>query len=134
MAASCLFCKIVKGEIPCEKIMETEHSFSFMDINPLAPKHCLVIPKQHGVKLCDIDDAHLADLLPVAKKVAAAIGCTNYNLLQNNGREAHQAVDHVHFHIIPKPDASRGLGISWPSKETDKAEIAKNAEEIRAAL
>ncbi|KAF9401278.1 Adenosine 5'-monophosphoramidase [Mortierella sp. AD011] len=59
----------------------------------------------------------MADLLPTAKKVAEAIGCKEYNVLQNNGRLAHQAVDHVHFHVIPKPNENEGLVMEWKQKD-----------------
>lgn len=71
-----------------------------MDIGPIAPKHCLVIPKYHGAKLTDIPDDHLEELLPIAKKLAKASGAEQYNILQNNGRLAHQQVDHVHCAYI----------------------------------
>lgn len=59
-----------------------------------------MIPKTHAVKLHDVPDAELAELLPVAKKIALAVGAENYNVLQNNGRIAHQVVDHVHIHMV----------------------------------
>lgn len=78
------------------KLYETEHSFAFMDIGPIAPYHSLVIPKYHATKLHEMPDEYLSELLPIAKKIAKAIGAPDYNILQNNGRAAHQAVDHVH--------------------------------------
>jgi diadenosine tetraphosphate (Ap4A) HIT family hydrolase len=67
-----------------------------MDVGPVAPKHSLVIPKHHAAKLHELPDEHLSELLIVAKKIALATGAEDYNILQNNGRAAHQAVDHVH--------------------------------------
>jgi len=122
---SCIFCRIVKGEIPSFKIVETakrhyfirinadDISYAFLDIQPLSRGHALVIPKEHGIKFHELSDDTLADLLPVAKKVALALGIKDYNLLQNNGtsvvmaklttgRIAHQVVDHVHFHVPAK--------------------------------
>ena len=84
-----------------------------------------------------LSDESLADLLPVAKKVALAVGAENYNILQNNGREAHQVVDHVHFHIIPKKsmqDESEGLVIGWPTHETPKDELKAYAEDLRSKM
>ena len=95
-----IFCKIVAGKIPSKKLYETEKTFAFLDIGPIAPKHCLVIPKYHGAKLTDIPDDHLEELLPIAKKLAKASGAEQYNILQNNGRLAHQQVDHVHCAYI----------------------------------
>ncbi|KZP13914.1 HIT-like protein [Athelia psychrophila] len=133
---SCIFCKIIKGEIPSYKLIETELSFSFLDIGPLAKGHALVIPKYHAEKLHELPDEYLADALPVAKKIALAQGVTNYNILQNNGRIAHQLVDHVHFHIIPKPSDSEeeGLVIGWPTQEIPKDELAQYYEELKRKL
>ncbi|KAJ3012582.1 UNVERIFIED_CONTAM: Adenosine 5'-monophosphoramidase [Siphonaria sp. JEL0065] len=124
VAADCLFCKIVKGVIPCHKVAETATTLAFLDINPLSSGHTLVIPKYHAQFMHQLPDESLADLLPVAKKVALAQGpADNYNILQNNGRLAHQAV-------IPKPNKAEGLEISWPSKPTDHAAFAALAKEL----
>ncbi|KAF8594115.1 HIT-like protein, partial [Ceratobasidium sp. AG-I] len=133
---SCLFCKIIKGEIPSMKLLETSLSYSFLDIGPLSKGHCLVIPKYHGEKLHDIPDEYLADALPIAKKLAIATGATDYNILQNNGKIAHQVVPHVHFHVIPKPSATdtEGLVIGWPTQKLEKEELQKVFEEIKSKL
>jgi len=117
--AACIFCKIVKGDIPSFKLFESDKILAFLDIQPLSRGHALVIPKHHGTKLTDIPDDALTEILPVVKRLAAASGAENYNVLQNNGRLAHQEVDHVHFHMIPKPNATEGLGIGWPAGATD---------------
>jgi len=132
--SACIFCRIIKGEIPSFKILETAKSYSFLDIQPLSRGHALVIPKEHTVTLHELSDDSLADLLPVAKKVAKAIGVTNYNILQNNGRIAHQVVDHVHIHIIPKPDEEQGLGVGWPAKEANMGDLRSLLEEIKERL
>lgn len=72
------------------KLIETDRVYSFMDIGPIAPKHSLIIPKYHGAKLHDIPDEDLTEVLKVAKQIAKASGETDYNILQNNGRIAHQ--------------------------------------------
>lgn len=112
-----IFSKILRGEIPCHKVYEDAHTFAFLDIFPLSAGHTLVIPKKQVARLDELDEVSAAALgvalLRVAKGVLRATGATAYNVLQNNGSEAHQAVFHVHFHIIPKyPDGS-GLGIGW---------------------
>jgi len=134
--ASCLFCRIIRGEIPSYKLVETELSFSFLDIGPLSKGHALVIPKYHAAKLHEVPDEYLADVMPIAKKIAVALGAENYNILQNNGRIAHQLVDHVHFHIIPKPSESNeeGLVIGWPSQDQSREELAKLQEELVGKL
>ncbi|RSH84677.1 hit protein 1 [Apiotrichum porosum] len=132
--ASCLFCKIVKGEIPCMKLLETDTVLAFMDIGPIAKGHCLVIPKYHAVKLTDLPDDQMADILPTCKKLAVATGAEDFNILQNNGRAAHQEVDHVHFHVIPKPDDKEGLGVGWPVQGLSKEAIATKFEEMKRKL
>ncbi|GMM50368.1 adenosine 5'-monophosphoramidase [Starmerella bacillaris] len=139
MNRSCIFCKIVLGEIPSIKIAETTKSYAFMDIAPTAKGHVVIIPKYHGEKLHNLPDEHLADLLPLAKKIAIAskldisgLDGEGYNLLQNNGSIAHQVVPHVHFHLIPKRSEDTGLQVGWPqpklseSLEEIAAEITKN--------
>ncbi|CAE6447082.1 unnamed protein product [Rhizoctonia solani] len=136
LLASCIFCRIIKGEIPSKKLLETQHSFAFLDVGPLSKGHSLVIPKYHGEKLHDIPDEYLADVMPVAKKIALATGATDYNILQNNGTIAHQVVPHVHFHVIPKPSASdnEGLVIGWPTKPADQTELQKLLDEMKSRL
>ncbi|KAK3899486.1 HIT-like domain-containing protein [Staphylotrichum tortipilum] len=144
--ASCIFCKIIKGkqadqselprlrEIPCFKLAETEKTLAFLDINPLSKGHALVIPKVHGEKLTDIPDDHLADILPIAKKLVVATGAKEYNILQNNGRGAHQEVDHVHFHMIPKPNPEEGLTMGWKQQKVDMEAMKALAEEIKSRI
>ncbi|KAL3461353.1 HIT-like domain-containing protein [Aspergillus heterothallicus] len=132
--ASCIFCKIIKGDIPSFKLFESDKVFAFLDIQPLSRGHALVIPKYHGEKLTDIPDDYLAEVLPVAKKIAQATNAGDYNILQNNGRIAHQVVDHVHFHMIPKPNEKEGLGIGWPSQATDMDKLKALYEEVKAKM
>ncbi|EFQ30499.1 HIT domain-containing protein [Colletotrichum graminicola M1.001] len=131
---SCIFCKIIKGEIPCFKLFESDKTLAFLDINPLSRGHALVIPKYHGAKLSDIPDDHLGEILPVVKKLIAATGATDYNILQNNGRIAHQLVDHVHFHMIPKPNETEGLGVGWPQQQTDMDKLKALFEDIKSKM
>ena len=132
--ASCIFCKIVKGEIPSFKLFESDKTLAFLDIQPLSRGHALVIPKHHGEKLTDIPDDSLAELLPVAKKLAFASGAAEYNILQNNGKGAHQEVLHVHVHMIPKPNPEEGLGIGWPMQATDMDKLKALHEELKAKM
>lgn len=139
--AACIFCKIIKGEIPSFKLIETKYTYSFLDIQPTAEGHALVIPKYHGARLHDIPDEYLADILPVTKKIAKALNLDTvdnnklgYNILQNNGKIAHQEVDHVHFHLIPKRDDKTGLLVGWPAQETDFDKIGKLHKELLTKL
>jgi diadenosine tetraphosphate (Ap4A) HIT family hydrolase len=70
----------------------------------------------------------------VLKKLVTATGATDYNILQNNGAIAHQQVDHVHFHMIPKPNESEGLGITWPTKPADMEQLKTLAEELKSKI
>ncbi|KAF9967015.1 Adenosine 5'-monophosphoramidase [Actinomortierella ambigua] len=130
-AVSCIFCKIVKREMPARVLFETEKSIAFLDAFPLSDGHALVIPKQHAVKMHELPDDALADLMPLAKKVANALGSENYNILQNNGRPAHQFVDHVHFHVIPKPNQEEGLIMKWDNKAPSQEHLDAVLEKIK---
>jgi histidine triad (HIT) family protein len=116
MTDKTIFAKIIDGELPCYRVFEDDHVLAFLDLYPLSSGHTLIIPKQRVAFLHELDEDHAAALgraLPkVARAVLAATGATAYNVLQNNGASAHQAVFHVHFHIIPKLDG-KGLGVGW---------------------
>ncbi|PYH91521.1 HIT domain protein [Aspergillus ellipticus CBS 707.79] len=133
-SAACIFCKIIKGDIPSFKLFESDKVFAFLDIQPLSRGHALVIPKFHGAKLTDIPDEDLHEILPVAKKIAQISGAEDFNILQNNGRIAHQVVDHVHFHMIPKPNQAEGLGIEWPAQATDMDKLKALHEELKSKI
>lgn len=131
-----IFSKILKGEIPCHRVYEDEAVLAFLDVNPLSPGHTLVIPKEAKATLDQLSDessAAIGRVLPrIARAVLAATGATEFNVLQNNGPGAHQAVFHVHFHIIPKTAEGQGLGVGWqPSALEGGAELAAK---IAAAL
>ncbi|PPQ65903.1 hypothetical protein CVT26_000923 [Gymnopilus dilepis] len=132
--ASCLFCRIIKGEIPSYKLLETEKSLAFVDIMPLSKGHSLVIPKYHAEQMHELPDEYLTDILPIAKKIALAQGASDYNILQNNGKLAHQVIPHVHFHVIPKPTEEEGLVIGWPAKTLEKDELQKIHEELKSKI
>jgi len=131
---SCIFCRIIKGEIPSFKLFESEKTLAFLDIGALSKGHALVIPKYHGAKLADIPDDQLSEILPVLKKIVNATGAENYNILQNNGTLAHQEVHHVHFHMIPKPNEKEGLGIGWPATQPDMDKLKALHEEIKSKM
>lgn len=121
-----IYDKILSGDLPSYKVYEDEYVYSFLDINPIAFGHTLVIPREPRAFLHELSDESATALgraLPrVARAVMAATGAENYNVLQNNGAPAHQAVFHVHFHIIPRIGDS-GLGIGWQASplESDAA-------------
>jgi histidine triad (HIT) family protein len=123
-ATGTVFDKIIAGEIPCHRVYEDNHVLAFLDIGPLSRGHTLVIPKERKARLHELSDesaAALGRVLPrICRAVLHATGATAYNVLQNNGSEAHQAVFHVHFHIIPKIGED-GLGIGWKPGKLDDA-------------
>jgi histidine triad (HIT) family protein len=128
-----IFTRIIAGEIPCHKVFEDEHVIAFLDIGPLSRGHVLVVPKEERTKLHELSDASAAALGRALRKVAYAVveatGCADYNVLQNNGAAAHQAVMHVHFHVIPKHADGSGLGIRW-----DAGKAPADAAELAAAI
>jgi histidine triad (HIT) family protein len=132
------FQRILSGELPCHKVYEDAQVLAFLDIAPLAPGHTLVIPKEPAETLDQLSDASAAAVgrvLPrLCRAVVRATGARAYNVLQNNGPLAHQAVFHVHFHIIPKPDLESGLGIGWPARSLDPAGGAQLARAIASHL
>ena len=108
MSDNCIFCKIASGDIPSNKVYEDEEFVAFHDINPVAPVHLLVIPRQHVVSLQDIgaDDAGwLGRMTVLASRLAAAHGCRQgpeggFRLVSNAGADGGQEVPHLHFHIM----------------------------------
>ncbi len=132
--ADTIFEKIIAGEIPSHRVYEDERVYAFLDVNPLAEGHVLVVPKEAAATLDALSDesaAALGRVLPrICRAVMQATGTKDYNVLQNNGAAAHQAVQHVHFHVIPKPDDERGLGVGWPAQALDQEAGAALAERI----
>jgi histidine triad (HIT) family protein len=135
--SDCIFCKIVAGQIPCTKVYEDDQVLAFMDINPISPGHTLVIPKKHYETISEmLADEAAALFRPVpalAAAVKAGVGAVGLNVLQNNGRVAGQAVDHLHVHLIPRWEAD-GLGYRWPAQKADFDVLKQQAEAIRDKL
>lgn len=133
-----VFSKIVRGEIPCHKLYEDDRVLAFLDIGPLSEGHALVIPKEPAVTLDELSDESAAAIGRVLPRLCRAIkrvtGVAAFNVLENNLPLAHQAVPHVHFHIIPKPNEQEGLGVRWNAGKLDKASGTALAERIRAIL
>ncbi len=131
-----IFQKILNGELPCHKVYEDERVLAFLDAYPVSKGHTLVIPKEPAETLDQLSDesaAAIGRVLPrLCRAVINATGTSNVNVLQNNGAPAHQAVFHVHFHIIPKEDDGSGLGIEWNAKPLDNGDAL--AQTIMAAL
>ena len=139
--AETIFSRIIRGEIPSHKVYEDDRVFAFLDIGPLSHGHTLVIPKETAPtldKLSDESAAALGRVLPrLCRAVMQATGASAYNILQNNGAAAHQAVFHVHFHIIPRfetrPEGG-GLGIVWKPQKLEGAAGAALATKIASLV
>jgi len=106
----CIFCKIVKGEIPSKKVLENEKFLAFHDINPVAPIHVLIIPKEHFENFADTPKEVLGEMSDFIKDVAKELNITDYRLVTNNGKTAGQEVFHTHIHLISNP----GGKLKWP--------------------
>ena len=100
----CLFCSIINGEIPSQKVYENEYVYAFKDINPQAPVHILVVPKEHIASADDVNSgnsAYVAKIFEAIPEIAKAAGLTNgYRIVSNCGDDACQSVKHIHFHIL----------------------------------
>jgi len=102
----CIFCKIVKGEIPSKKVYEDENFLAFLDISPIAEGHTLIIPKEHFETILDVPNSLGPGILEATKKVSSKLieegKAEGFNILQSNYEVAQQEVPHAHFHIIPR--------------------------------
>ena len=131
-----IFAKIIRGEIPCEKIYEDENVLSFMDIMPQVDGHCLVVPKLPSIGLLDADPLVFIPLFTAVKKIGNAaknaFKADGVTIMQFNGAAAGQTVFHLHVHILPRKD---GISLRPHSGKLEDADIIKkNAGLIRAAL
>ena len=132
----CIFCKIIKGELPKYKVYEDEDVLAFLDINPVAGGHTLVVPKKHFVDLISAPPEVAANIMAITQKIAPAIieavGATAFNLGLNNGVQAGQVVDHLHIHIIPR-FAGDGLQL-WPKIKMKPGELEEIAKKIKSQV
>ena len=111
MRNDCLFCAIVDGDIPSNKVYEDELCLAFYDIEPQAPVHFLVVPKEHiccARKITAKNSALVAHIFQVIAKVCADLGCESYRIVNNCGDQAGQTVKHLHFHVLS------GRDMTWP--------------------
>jgi len=108
----CIFCKIVAGEIPSKKAYEDDKVLAFYDINPLAPIHILVIPKEHirsAAGINETNEALAGHMIAAAAKIANELGISDYRLISNIGPTAGQTVEHFHIHLIGGVDMSKRM-------------------------
>ncbi len=140
MSEDSIFSKIIRGEIPANRVYEDDHVIAILDINPLSEGHTLVIPKEPSATIDELSDdasAAVGRVLPrVSRAIKKATGARALNVLQNNGREAGQEVDHVHFHVIPcYPDREDGgLRKNWTPGKLDAEKGADLGRKIARLL
>ncbi len=136
----CIFCKIVKGEIPIRKVYEDEHNLAFLDINPRNPGHTLVIPKKHIEDIFSASEDDATVLVKAIRRVAIGVrkatGARGISISQSNGQMAGQLVPHILFHIIPRTEAEKGLGLEGvlPIKKQDEASMDSIAKKIAGSI
>lgn len=132
---NCVFCKVVKGELPTTKVYEDADTFAFLDIKPVNPGHTLVVPKKHYTNIHDMPDELVGKVAIVAKKIADAIlklGAKGVNIGMNNGEAAGQIIFHAHVHVMPRYGTDTFS--LWVGKEYDGNERQEVAKKIKAAL
>ena len=127
----CIFCKIIRGEIPCFKVLEDADVLALMDVNPIAPGHVLVIPKHHAKDILETPLDCVGKAFAGAGRAARAVQKTlapdGINILQANGPGAKQSVFHLHVHVIPR-GMDDGLSMNWELAPGDMEQIASNVE------
>jgi histidine triad (HIT) family protein len=130
----CLFCKIVAGELPAQRIDEDERTIAFMDISPATRGHALVVPRRHAANLLEIEAEDLAAVTAAAQRLArnavARLGADGVNLLNSCGARAWQTVFHFHMHVIPRYEGDP-LRLPWVPEPGDPDEIAAAAGALR---
>jgi histidine triad (HIT) family protein len=134
---SCIFCKIIAGEIPCFKLHEDEASIAFMDVNPANPGHALAVVKEHWPTVFGIPADQLGAVAATAQRVANAVQSVlspdGINLIQANGAGAGQSVPHLHFHVLPRGD-DPDLKLNWGHNPGDMDAIKAIYEKLLAAM
>jgi histidine triad (HIT) family protein len=131
-----IFAKILRGELPCHKVYEDEHTFVFLDIMPRAPGHTLVLPKSAARNVLDVPPDDLAHVMKMAQKVAQAamkvFDADGVTIQQFNEGAGGQVVFHLHVHVIPRKE---GVAMKPPASEKEKPEVlAEHAKKLSAAL
>ena len=132
----CLFCKIVKGELPSSKLYEDEDTLAFLDLFPVNKGHSLVISKEHYENIFDVPEESLSKISSVMKNVADAVkkgvNADGISIAQSNGKDAGQIIPHIHFHIMPR-FKDDGLKL-WPQGKYEEGEMDKFKEDISKFL
>lgn len=129
----CIFCKIANGEIPSKTLYEDERFRVILDLGPATRGHALILPKDHAANLFELSDDIAANVLILARNMAARmtqkLHCDGFNLIQNNGEAAGQTVNHFHMHLIPRY-LSDGQNINWIPSEPSAIELEEVKKQI----
>ncbi|MFO7966673.1 MAG: HIT family protein [Archaeoglobaceae archaeon] len=132
----CIFCKIAGGEIPAEKIYETENSIAFLDINPRSPGHTLVIPKEHVESLRELDDNRVSDIFNTTRDVMnllkKALDPDGFNVGINDGAAAGQEIPHLHVNIFPRFSGDDGGPVHAVVNNPPSEEVSETAKKVRS--
>lgn len=127
---SCIFCKIINGEIPASKVYENEDVLAFLDLSQVTKGHTLVIPKEHEANIFELQEETASKLFQNIPKIARAIekafNPIGLNLLNNNGESAGQSVFHYHVHLIPRYGEGDGFGAVWKTHDSDYTQEERN--------
>lgn len=133
----CIFCKIIKGEMPAMKVYEDDDYMAFLDINPSNKGHTLVIPKEHYETFNDLPEDKLFGLTKITQKVSSAIekatSCHGYNVMVNNYKASGQLVPHVHYHIVPRYQGDGVMG-KWKHGKYNEREAEEYTKAIKSEL
>lgn len=134
---NCVFCRIVKEELPASRVFEDESTLVFMDLQSVNPGHMLVVVKPHRANIYELDDELAAAAFRTAARMARAVktvfGCEGVTLLQANEKASAQTVFHFHIHVVPRWEGD-GMGLAWPAKNPPREALEEMAAKLRAAL
>lgn len=132
----CIFCKIIRKEIPSKIIFEDDKNLAFLDINPISEGHSLIILKNHYETLENIPDKDLINLFQVvrdiAKKIFEKLNIDGYHILQNNYKAAGQEVNHFHIHIIPRKEGDNKIKLNLPERGASEESLNKILEKLKS--
>ena len=133
----CIFCRLVAGEIPAERVYEDALTIAFMDIGQVNPGHVLVASKRHAATLLDLTAEEAGAIMQTAQRIAFAVRDAfdplGLTLLQANGKEGDQTVFHCHMHVVPR-HGNDGIALSWPRKDPAAAVLAEYAQKLREVM
>lgn len=133
----CIFCKIVDGEIPAAKLLETDRILSFLDVNPVNEGHALVVPKRHAENLLDLRQKEMHAAIFAVQRVSRAVvrvtDADGFNVLQNNGKVSGQEIPHAHFHVIPRFEGD-GFNLGWRQGSYEEGAMEQLREDIKRHL